>query len=35
MFERVEEGGGPVRSLAIGTGDNRRVLVRQQTFDRQ
>ncbi|HEY7236442.1 MAG TPA: serine hydrolase domain-containing protein [Gemmatimonadaceae bacterium] len=29
MFERADEGGGPVRSLAIGTGPNRRVLVRE------
>lgn len=28
IFERADEGGGPVRSLALGTGDNRRVLVR-------
>ena len=27
-FERAEEGTGPVRSLVIGTGENRRVLVR-------
>ena len=28
MFERADESGGPVRSLALGTGENRRVLVR-------
>jgi hypothetical protein len=35
MFERADEGAGPVRSLAIGTGENRRVLLRQQTSDHQ
>jgi hypothetical protein len=30
-FERAADGTGPVRSLALGTGANRRVLVREPT----
>ena len=31
IFERAADGTGPVRSLAIGAGQNRRVLVREQS----